>query len=59
MCDGSGWNDAGFAIEAFTTFRSFDRCSGSVLIATVRFKRVSSARYTSPMPPAAMSACTS
>src|SRR5580704_8706206 len=29
-----------------------DRCAGRILIATVRSRRVSIARYTSPMPPA-------
>src|SRR5262245_24937315 len=35
------------------------RCSGRTLIATVRSRRVSRARYTSPMPPAPSGASTS
>src|SRR6478672_5899652 len=35
------------------------RCDGSTLIATVLSRRVSRARYTSPMPPAPMGASTS
>src|SRR5262245_43534134 len=35
------------------------RCSGSTLMATVRSRRVSRARYTSPMPPAPRGASTS
>ncbi|HTS30076.1 MAG TPA: hypothetical protein VMH81_29595 [Bryobacteraceae bacterium] len=35
---------------------SFERWSGRTLIATWRFKRVSAARYTSPIPPAPMGA---
>src|SRR5258706_7308599 len=36
-----------------------DRYSGRILIATVRSRRVSRARYTSPMPPAPTGATTS
>ena len=52
-------DNPGFALEALERSGSSDRCPGSVLIATVRFRRVSTARYTSPMPPAAIRACTS
>src|SRR3984893_8158163 len=36
-----------------------ERCAGRILIATVRSRRVSRARYTSPMPPAPADAMTS
>src|SRR4029077_13203652 len=38
---------------------SSERCGGSTLMATVRSRRVSRARYTSPIPPAPMGARTS
>ena len=41
-----------FAVEALLGLRVFDRWEGRILIATVRSRRVSRARYTSPMPPA-------
>ena len=52
-------DDARFAHEAGATLRIVRRVSRQRFERDGRLKRVSTARYTSPMPPAAISACTS
>ena len=49
--DGSRLDESSIFLPCLASELS-DKCAGRILIATVRFRRVSSARYTSPMPPA-------
>ena len=43
--------DFGLALQAGDAIGILRECGGRILIATSRFRRVSRARYTSPMPP--------